>query len=73
MKAVIEYLGGISSSFAFIIGFLSDLVADLAYVGQLFSGLWDSLPVYLSWLPAGALVIFILCYHVVGVFRLLKM
>lgn len=71
MQSILDFLKGIGDLIAGAIQFVIDFFADVVYVIQLTAKFFAQIPEYFSWLPAEILIVLILIFTVVVLYKVL--
>lgn len=71
MKALIGFIKGIAEGIGMAIDFLGGLISDLAYMVGLLGKFVVQIPSYLSWLPPSVVAIFVTIFSIVVVYKII--
>lgn len=71
MQIIIDFLNGIGSAISSAFNWLVGTVQDLAYVAKMLGQFVVSIPGYFAWIPSEALVIIIIIFGVVVIYKLI--
>lgn len=70
MQGIIEFFQAISEPVVNALSWLTDFLADLAYVVALVTNFVIKIPSYFSWLPASCLAVIVIAFSVVVVYKI---